>query len=127
MGTKPSNKDIRPVAEFVRNRNGIRVKKCCLSCAHKCLTRAQTTRRCEISGENVSRYHVCPLWEMSRMLERVGDARAPVKSKAYLMFYLGIRQEEQRAEEKGLPVEPKSTEAIREDYEREHGNIYINM
>lgn len=58
--------------KWVRNEQGIRVKKCCASCAHKDLTRAVTKRYCSISGECVEPHHVCESWEMSEQMKVAG-------------------------------------------------------
>ena len=58
--------------EWVRNGQGIRVKKCCASCAHKDLTRAVTKRYCSISGNRVDPLDVCVSWEMSDQMKVAG-------------------------------------------------------
>lgn len=58
--------------EWVRNGQGIRVKKCCASCAHKDLTRAVTKRYCSISGNCVDPLNVCESWEMSEQMKIAG-------------------------------------------------------
>ena len=58
--------------EWVRNMQGIRVKKCCASCAHKDLTRAVTKRYCSISGNCVDPLNVCESWEMSEQMKIAG-------------------------------------------------------
>ena len=54
------------------NRHGIRVKKCCASCAHKELTRAVTVRYCCAQQRNMKPDDCCAMWQMSRLLENVG-------------------------------------------------------
>ena len=58
--------------EWARNGQGIRVKKCCASCAHKDLTRAVTKRYCSISGNRVDPLDVCEAWEMSDQMKVAG-------------------------------------------------------
>ena len=58
--------------EWVRNMQGIRVKKCCASCAHKDLTRAVSKRYCSISGNCVDPLNVCESWEMSEQMKIAG-------------------------------------------------------
>lgn len=58
--------------EWVRNEQGIRVKKCCASCAHKDLTRAISKRYCSISGDCVDPLNVCESWEMSEQMKIAG-------------------------------------------------------
>ena len=61
--------------EWARNEQGIRVKKCCASCAHKDLTRAVTKRYCSISGNCVDPLDVCESWEMSEQMKIAGLLR----------------------------------------------------
>ena len=49
----------------VKNGFGIRIKRCCASCAYKELTRLVTQRRCTKHRENVKPSDVCKDWEMS--------------------------------------------------------------
>ena len=58
--------------EWVRNMQGIRVKKCCASCAHKDLMRAVSKRYCSISGNCVDPLDVCESWEMSEQMKVAG-------------------------------------------------------
>ena len=66
-GAKPDNR-----FQWVRNEQGIRVKKCCASCAHKDLTRALSKRYCSICGKNVEPIDVCESWEMSDQMKVAG-------------------------------------------------------
>ena len=66
-GAKPDNR-----FQWVRNEQGIRVKKCCASCAHKDLTRALSKRYCSICGKNVDPIDVCESWEMSDQMKVAG-------------------------------------------------------
>lgn len=66
-GAKPDNR-----FQWVRNEQGIRVKKCCASCAHKDLTRAISKRYCSISGGYVDPLDVCESWEMSDQMKLAG-------------------------------------------------------
>ena len=54
------------------NPQGFRVKKCCMACRHKDLTRAKSLRRCTKHGYDVNPYHTCKDWEMSEVLKKVG-------------------------------------------------------
>ena len=58
--------------EWVKNEQGIQVKRCCASCAHKDLTRAVTKRYCSISGNCVDPQNVCESWEMSEQMKIAG-------------------------------------------------------
>ena len=58
--------------EMVVNPYGIRVKRCCASCAFKDLTRAKSLRRCTKHHRNVRPLDVCNCWLMSKLMESVG-------------------------------------------------------
>ena len=58
--------------KWTRNEQGIRVKMCCASCAHKDLTRAVTKRYCSITGQCVDPLNVCETWEMSEQMKVAG-------------------------------------------------------
>ena len=49
----------------VQNESGIKIKRCCASCAYKELTRLVTQRRCTKLKKNVKPSDVCKDWEMS--------------------------------------------------------------
>ena len=76
--TAPGAKQERPLVnrfQWTRNDQGIRVKKCCASCAHKDLTRAVSKRYCSISGVCVDPLNVCESWEMSDQMKSAGLLR----------------------------------------------------
>ena len=54
------------------NQHGIRVRRCCRSCAYKAMTRALSLRRCTKRRKDVSPDGVCRCWTMSEQLKRVG-------------------------------------------------------
>lgn len=58
--------------KWARNEQGIRVKMCCASCAHKDLTRAVSKRYCSINGNCVDPLDVCEKWEMSEQMKVAG-------------------------------------------------------
>ncbi len=71
----PGAKQGRPLVnriQWARNEQGIRVKKCCASCAHKDLTRAVSKRYCSICGKSVDPLDVCESWEMSDQMKVAG-------------------------------------------------------
>ena len=49
---------------------GVRIKKCCASCAHKRLTRTKL-RYCNLHDELKRSSEVCDEWLMSRMLRKL--------------------------------------------------------
>ena len=56
------------MSDVVENSYGVRVKRCCASCAHKDVTRLMTLRRCTRLHENVRPGDVCKDWTMSDLL-----------------------------------------------------------
>ena len=57
---------------YVTNSQGIRVKKCCMACRWKALTRAIGLRRCKKTGKDVKPQHTCKNWEMSQTMKMAG-------------------------------------------------------
>lgn len=66
---------------FVRNQFGIKVKKCCASCAFKDLKRAVTKRYCKEHARSVNPSVVCERWKMSNLLKQVGKTQGDVRDK----------------------------------------------
>ena len=50
-----------------------------------------------------------------------------VKRKEYLMFLVATREEEHQAQMLGLKIKAKSIEVVRQEFEREHGSIYMDF
>jgi hypothetical protein len=50
-----------------------------------------------------------------------------VKRREYLMFLVAIREEEHQAQMLGLTIKPKSIEEVRQEFEKEHGSIYMDF
>lgn len=65
--------------ETVTNGYGIRIKRACMSCAHKDYTRARKLRLCCVTLDQVSQYHVCEKWTLSEQLEKAGSANGVVR------------------------------------------------
>lgn len=53
---------------FVRNPAGIRIKKCCASCAWKVLIDSLVNRKCRRWRKKVKPRHCCGCWEMREAL-----------------------------------------------------------
>ena len=83
----------------VRNCMGIKVKKCCASCQHKCV-KQDGSRLCALTMQMVNPYFKCRNWEMMEKLQNTGLGNGQVKSEEYLKYALKIRIEEQEAIEK---------------------------
>lgn len=107
---------------FIRNRFGIRVKKCCASCAFKDLTRAVTERHCKEHAKTVNPGEVCECWKMSSLLQALQFSDGQVKRRQYQLYLLKVRTEELEKKVK----KQKSTETIRAEFESLYGSIYIN-
>ena len=56
---------------FVMNPAGIRIKKCCASCAWKVLIDSLVNRKCRRWRKKVKPRHCCGCWEMSEALLRL--------------------------------------------------------
>ena len=65
--------------ETVTNGYGIRIKRACMSCAHKDYTRSRKLRLCCVTLKKVSQYHVCEKWTLSEQLERAGCSGGVVR------------------------------------------------
>ena len=113
----------------VKNPCGLRVKKCCASCIHKCIDN-DGLRACPIIDEYVEADHVCDQWQMDYNTSQAGVCRGRVHKKEYLMFALAIRLEEGvealRAKKQGKPEpEPRAIEIIRREYEEDYGTTIL--
>ena len=108
-----------------RNSHGIEVKKCCASCRFKDLTRLMTARFCTEHNKRVKPRECCYEWALSDQLEAAGSAGGKVKRKAYLKFVLEVREEESLADQRGLHIVHKTIDQIRQEFEKNHGSIYI--
>ena len=85
---------------YARNCQGIKVKKCCASCQHKCVNK-DGSRLCTLTMRRVSTNSRCLSWEMMEKLHNAGLCIGHVKSEEYLKYALKIRVKEQKAIEKG--------------------------
>ena len=113
----------------VKNPCGLRVKKCCASCIHKCIDN-DGLRACPIIDEYVEADHVCDQWQMDYNTSQAGVCRGRVHKKEYLMFALAIRLEEAaealQAKHQGKPQsETRSIESIRLEYEKDYGSTIL--
>ena len=55
----------------VRNAQGVKVKKCCASCQHKCIE-LDGTRVCSLTMKQVEQKFKCKQWQMSDGLTKAG-------------------------------------------------------
>ena len=120
------SKKKKNVVFHTRNKHGVRMARCCMSCAFKEETELKTIRVCSLDEFPHHRCHMCRDWQMSRTMEGAGTSGGRIKRREYLMFALSVRYEEQLAEENGQEIVPKSIEEIRREYENQYGSIYLN-
>ena len=111
----------------VTNSSGIAVRKACMSCAHKSCTRLWTARYCEVRHRDVGRNNVCKDWQMSEALQAAGRSEGRIKRREYLIYLASVRADEEIARQLRVNYPFKSIEAIRSEFEKEHGSIYINF
>ena len=64
-----------------RNKHGIRMARCCMSCAHKEESELMTLRVCSLDKVKHSRYHMCHDWQMSPTMQRAGLSGGIVRDK----------------------------------------------
>ena len=106
------------------NKYRISVKKCCMSCTFRDLTRCVGKRFCLKQEIDVKKDFYCPKWRMSHTQRMAGFARGSVKCREYLMFVLAVREDEALAIERGEEVEVKTIEALRAEFLEHHGEFY---
>ena len=106
----------------VRNAYGVKVKKCCASCLHKCVDN-DGTRICEKLELKVEQRFKCKQWEMAEGLKNVRRRQGKIKRLEYLLFVQDVRTEEQEAIDKGnmIPEEMSTLDSIRKRFEEETG------
>ena len=115
---------VKMKTEMVKNKFHIKVKKYCMSCAFKDLTRCLNSRFCIKHETEVKRTHVCVDWEMSLQQRMAGYPRGRVKIREYLMYVLAVREDEALAIDRGEEVTIKSVEELRAEFKEHHGEIY---
>ena len=107
-----------------RNRFRIKVKKCCMSCTFKDLTRCVGKRFCLKKETAVPRDFYCKKWRMSCVQRMAGFARGAVKCREYLMYVLAVREDEALAIERGEEIEEKNIAQLRAEFMENHGDVY---
>lgn len=66
---------------YETNPQGFAVKKCCMACRWKALTRAVGMRRCMKTKKDVKPLHSCKNWEMSETMKLAGKSLGVVRDK----------------------------------------------
>ena len=108
-----------------RNIYGILINRCCASCKFKDLTRLMTSRYCLQHHKSVKPKGCCKQWAISDQLEAAGSGRGKVKRREYLRYLLEVRSDESLADQLGIHAPHKTIDQIRQEFETNHGSIYI--
>ena len=95
-----------------RNRRGIKVKRCCASCANKEIN-DQGKRSCSLGYASCLS---CRHWRMREELRNAGTPFGVIKTKEYLRHVRDIRLKEQEDARMGEVVEPIDIKEIRKEY-----------
>ena len=108
--------------QSTRNAQGIKVKRCCLSCTHKFYD-SRGRRLCDLCQIPVGVKDGCDRWEMHAALKQAGLRPGKVKRKDYLRFVQKIRSEEKVLLEQSQITlkECKTAEQLRTEFGK---NIY---
>ena len=110
-----------------RNIHGIEIKMCCASCRFKDLTRLMTARFCTEHNKRVKPRECCYEWALSDQLEAAGSAGGKVKRKTYLRYVLQVRADESLADQLGIRTPHKTIDQIRQEFEKNHGSIFVEI
>ena len=110
---------------FLRNMHGLRIKRCCASCAHELGSRQLTQRRCRKQQRDVNPSDCCDEWKMKEQLWKGGRETGRVKRREYLAFLADERERESIATESGRHIVTKSIGQIREEFERDYGSVFL--
>ncbi len=62
---------------YTMNERGIKIRKCCASCAYKCIT-SVGKRICSLTDEKVDARFLCPEWDLNEVLQNAGRFRGGV-------------------------------------------------
>ena len=114
--------------ESFRNENGIMIKKCCASCKMRMMN-SEAERICMRYKKKIDSDDCCKNWELNPKLQNAGLGIGRVKSWRYLTYYRErwIQQREalERGEIDGRQM--KCAGEIRQEFEQEHGSIYVEI
>ena len=94
-----------------RNKNGIKVKRCCASCKYKEIL-GNGERICTVGCES---HETCRHWRMRDELRNAGNPFGTIKTKEYLHYVLDIRYRE-KVENFSHRTEQRDIEEIRKEY-----------
>ena len=102
-----------------RNRRGIKVKRCCASCANKKID-DQGKRSCSLGYASCL---TCRHWRMREELRNAGTPFGAIKNKDYLRYVLDIRSREMDNGCYKKRVQLRDIKEIRKEYLNRHSNI----
>ena len=115
--TKKLKKEL--LATFAENAYEISVKRCCASCESMGLSGKLKYRKCL--------KHLCLVKSHNVCSKQAGASEGKVKKREYQLFLLEVRQREAAAAKQGNRVTRLSIGEIRQQFEEEHGTIYMNL
>ena len=108
----------------MRNKYGVKIRKCCASCDARVITTTGTYRMCSLDHREVKPYDGCNNWQLSEGLEEAGSAKGGVKRKAYFNYLQEVRDREATARSLGLRITAKTLEEVRAEFEIENGSVF---
>ena len=111
----------------MRNKYGVKIRKCCASCDARVITTTGTYRMCSLDHKEVDGTDVCNSWQLRSGLEEAGSAKGGVKRKAYFNYLQEVRDREATARNLGLRITAKTLEEVRAEFEIENNSIFINL
>ena len=95
-----------------KNKRGIKVKRCCASCANKEIDELGK-RHCILGYASCI---TCRHWRMREELRNAGNPFGVIKTREYLRHVRDIRLKEQENARMGEMVEPTEIKEIRKEY-----------
>ena len=111
----------------MRNKYGVKIRKCCASCDARVITTTDTYRMCSLDHKEVDGTDVCNSWQLRKGLEEAGSAKGGVKRKAYFNYLQEVRDREATARNLGLRITAKTLEEVRAEFEIDNNSIFINL
>ena len=111
----------------MRNKFGVKIRKCCASCDARVITSKGTCRFCTLDSKDVEARDKCSNWQLRDGLEEAGSAQGGVKRKAYFNYLQEVRDGEATARSLGLRIAAKSLEEVRAEFEKEHESVFVEM
>jgi len=112
---------------MVINDNYVRVKECCASCMNKQIDELGV-RKCLLTGKRVRGRGLCEDWHMSEDMKAIHHhTHGRIKSRAYQLYVMKVREDEDKLMNQGIPITPVDVEIIRRDFKAMNGTIFIKF